>query len=111
MIRKPSVSLDTDRAEQLAGLAGLGWTTSALGFLGTVLGYGNSVVSRLVAEPSSLLYVGVVCFLAMVGLDRIASRTRRGVERATGDADDESDENGDGGATPAVGADPTPREG
>ncbi|WP_123535207.1 hypothetical protein [Halosimplex salinum] len=71
---KQIASLDTDFADQLAGVAGLGWTTSTLGFLGTVLGYGNSVVSRLVTEPSSLLYVGFVCFLATLGLDRVAKR-------------------------------------
>jgi len=101
MIRKPSVSLDTDLTEQLAGLAGLGWTTSTLGFLGTVLGYGNSVVSRLVTEPSSLLYVGGVCFLAMLGLDRIANRAG---ERSDGDDVDGAD---DDRGVPAV----TPREG
>ncbi|MFC7140930.1 hypothetical protein ACFQMA_13985 [Halosimplex aquaticum] len=71
---KSITSLDTDSAEQLAGVTGLGWTTSTLGFLGTVLGYGNSVVSRLVTDPQSLLYVGVVCFLATLGLDRVARR-------------------------------------
>jgi hypothetical protein len=105
MIRKPTVSLDTDLAEQLAGLAGLGWTTSTLGFLGTVLGYGNSVVSRLVTEPSSLLYVGAVCFLAMLGLDRIANRASRPDEESEGAATD------DGDAGPAVDAAVTPREG
>ncbi|QLH80748.1 hypothetical protein [Halosimplex pelagicum] len=103
MIRKPSVSLDTDLAEQLAGLAGLGWTTSTLGFLGTVLGYGNSVVSRLVTEPSSLLYVGAVCFLATLGLDRIANRATEGDEEREPDGPDGPDGDGD----PAV----TPREG
>lgn len=70
--------LDTDVADQLVGVAGLGWTTSTLGFLGTALGYGNSIVSRLVTEPSSLLYVGFVCFLATLGLDRVAKRTADG---------------------------------
>mgnify|MGYP000141509269 CR=1 FL=1 len=63
---------DTDLVEQLAGVTGLGWTTSTLGFLGTVLGYGNGLVSRLVTEPRSFLYVGAVCFLATLGLDRVA---------------------------------------
>lgn len=66
--------LDTDLTDQLAGVAGVGWTTSTLGFLGTALGYGNSLVSRLVTDPRSLLYVGVVCFLATLGLDRVAGR-------------------------------------
>jgi len=104
MIRKPTVSLDTDLTDQLAGLAGLGWTTSTLGFLGTVLGYGNSVVGRLVTDPSSLLYVGAVCFLATLGLDRVANRAS--------DASDESEADGaDGDGGPAVDAAVTPREG
>ncbi|QPV64922.1 hypothetical protein I7X12_10070 [Halosimplex litoreum] len=107
MIRKPTVSLDTDLAEQLAGLAGLGWTTSTLGFLGTVLGYGNSVVSRLVTEPSSLLYVGAVCFLATVGLDRVANGARERDGEGESDAADDIDGRGD----PAVDAAVTPCEG
>jgi len=94
---KPSWPLDTDSAEQLAGVAGLGWTTSTLGFLGTALGYGNSVVSRLVTEPSSLLYVGVVCFLATLGLDRAANRATdegraRSEDEASSDATEQSQE-------------------
>ncbi|WP_436925299.1 hypothetical protein [Halosimplex amylolyticum] len=69
---KPSLPTNADTAEQLAGITGLGWTTSTLGFLGTVLGYGNSIVGRLVTDPQSLLYVGSVCFLATLGLDRLA---------------------------------------
>ncbi|WP_415379522.1 hypothetical protein [Halosimplex sp. TS25] len=68
---KPTLPTDTT-AEQLAGITGLGWTTSTLGFLSTVLGYGNSIVGRLVTDPQSLLYVGSVCFLATLGLDRLA---------------------------------------
>lgn len=70
----PTEESDRDVLEQLAGITGIGWTTSTLGFLGTVLGYGNSIVARLVAEPQSLLYVGGVCFLATLGLDRLTNR-------------------------------------
>lgn len=61
-----------DVLNQLAGITGLGWTTSVLGFLSTVVASGNSIVSRLVADPQSLLYVGAVFFVATVGLDRLA---------------------------------------
>jgi hypothetical protein len=64
-----------DLLNQLAGLTGLGWTTSTLGFLSTVVGYGNGIVSRLVIEPQSLLYLGGMFFLATLGLDRLVKRT------------------------------------
>lgn len=62
---------DRSVLDQLAGITGIGWTASALGFLSTVVGHGNSVVTRLVAEPQSLLYIGGVFFLATFGLDRL----------------------------------------
>ena len=65
---------DTDTLDQLAGVTGVGWTASALGFLSTVVGYGNSIVTRLVAEPQSLLYIGSVFLLATLGLDRLTER-------------------------------------
>ncbi|WP_144921497.1 hypothetical protein [Halorubrum salsamenti] len=66
---------DEDLLNQLTGLTGLGWTTSVLGYLSTVIGYGNGLISRLVAEPQSLLYVGGSFFLLTLGLDRLQSRT------------------------------------
>lgn len=68
------LSLDGETLHQLAGFTGFGWTMSVLGFLSTVLGYGNSLLSRLVTDPQSLLYVGGVFFLATLGLDRLANR-------------------------------------
>jgi len=65
------VPLEADTAEQLAGFTGLGWTTSILGYLGTVLGYGNGLVTRLVAEPQALLYLGLVLLATTLGLDRL----------------------------------------
>ena len=56
---------------RLAGVTGVGWTLSLLGYLSTVVGYGNSLVTRLVADPQSLLYLGSVLFVATVGLDRL----------------------------------------
>lgn len=64
---------DRDSLDQLAGFTGVGWTTSTLGFLSTAMGYGNSLISRFVADSKSLLYVGVVFFLATLGLDRLAN--------------------------------------
>lgn len=63
-----------DVLTQIAGLTGLGWTISVLGFLSTVAGYGTSLVTRLVTEPHALLYLGAVFFLATIGLDRLANR-------------------------------------
>lgn len=61
---------EIELVDQIAGITGLGWTASLLGYAITVIGYGNSVVSRLVADPQSLLYVGTVLFLVTIGLDR-----------------------------------------
>lgn len=74
MQRQQSSVVDGDPLDQLAGVTGLGWTVSLLGYLGTVVGYGNAVVSRLVVDPQSLLYVGSALFLATFGLDRIRNR-------------------------------------
>lgn len=65
---------DKDLLNQLTGLTGLGWTTSVLGYLSTVIGYGNGLISRLVAEPQSLLYVGGGFFVLTLGLDRFRNR-------------------------------------
>jgi hypothetical protein len=78
---------DEDLLNQLTGLTGLGWTTSVLGYLSTVIGYGNGLISRLVAEPQSLLYVGGSFFLLTLGLDRLQSRlvAKRGREEGGGE--------------------------
>lgn len=65
---------DSDVLDTIAGIFGVGWTTSTLGFLASLLGYGNWLVSRLVTDPQSLLYVGLVCFLTTLGLDRLSTR-------------------------------------
>jgi len=74
MQQQRSSVFDSDSLDQLAGVTGLGWTVSVLGYLGTVIGYSNAVVSRLVVEPQSLLYVGSALFVATFGLDRIRNR-------------------------------------
>ena len=65
---------DTDLLNQLSGLTGLGWTGSVLGYLSTMIGYGNGLISRLATEPKSLLYVGGSFFLLTLGLDRLQHR-------------------------------------
>ncbi len=74
MLLKPSGETDKDLLNQLSGLTGMGWTTSILGYLGTVIGYGNGLVSRLVTDPQSLLYVGGSFFILTLGLERFRSR-------------------------------------
>lgn len=70
LLIQPSPS-ETDLVDQIAGITGLAWTGSLLGYLITVIGYGNSVISRLVVEPRSLLYVGTILFAVTLGLDRL----------------------------------------
>lgn len=75
---------DKDLLNQLTGLTGIGWTASVLGYLSTVIGYGNGLISRLATEPQSLLYVGGSFFLLTLGLERLQNRTateRGGEER------------------------------
>ncbi|MFC7136646.1 hypothetical protein [Halobaculum litoreum] len=76
--------------ERAAGVTGVGWTASALGYLGTAIGVGNS----LVTNPQSLLYLGGVCFVATLGLDRLNGRDDG--DEAT--ADDEVDDGVDAAA-------------
>lgn len=72
MALRGKISPDGETLHQLAGFTGFGWTVSLLGFLSTVIGYGNTIVSRLVTDPHSLLYLGGVFFLATLGLDHLA---------------------------------------
>lgn len=57
--------------DQLAGLTGIGWTVSMLGFLSAVLDVGRWDAGHLGADPAPLLAVGVVLFVTTVGLDRL----------------------------------------
>jgi len=74
MSRRIIGDTDEDLLNQLTGLTGIGWTTSILGYLSTVIGYGNGLISRIVAEPQSLLYVGGSFFLLTLGLERLQSK-------------------------------------
>lgn len=60
--------LDTEAVTQVAGLTGLGWTTSVLAYLGLALGYGNG----LIGDPQLFLYLGIALLLTTAGLDRLA---------------------------------------
>lgn len=53
--------------DQVAGITGVGWTASLLGYLSTVLGFNTA----LGANPQSLLYLGAVLFVTTLGLDRV----------------------------------------
>lgn len=77
---------DASVLERAAGVTGVGWTASALGYLGAAIGVGDTPISN----PQSLLYLGVVCFLATVGIDRLNDR------RSDGKTDD-GDRTDDGG--------------
>lgn len=69
--------LSDDEMDRLAGLTGLGWTSSLLLYLAAVIGTGSGVVTGLVTDPRTLLYVGAVLFVLTVGLDRLATHTGR----------------------------------
>lgn len=62
---------DVDVLDQIAGLTGLGWTAALLGYLASAIGSGNSLLTRLVVDPQSLLYVGGVLLVTTFGLDRL----------------------------------------
>jgi hypothetical protein len=65
---------------QLAGITGLGWTVLILGYLGTVIGYGDDLVIPIVREPQLLLYLGIILFVITFGLDQLRG-TRPNEER------------------------------
>lgn len=56
---------------ELAGITGFGSPASFLGVLGSLAGYGNSLLSTVAMGPLSLLSPGIACFIAMLGLDRL----------------------------------------
>ncbi len=62
---------DTDLLNQLAGITGVGWTISIVGYLSAAIGYGTVYITRLVTDPQSLLYLGSVLFVTTFGLDRL----------------------------------------
>lgn len=67
-------SLEGETIDQVAGITGIGWTTSLLVFLTTAIGYSNSLISRFMSDSRVFLYAGVVFFLMTLGLDRVANR-------------------------------------
>lgn len=65
---------DSNVLDQLAGITGIGWTVSILGYVSAAIGYGTVFISRLVTDPQSLLYLGGVLFMTTLGLDRLRDR-------------------------------------
>lgn len=74
------VASNPDQLAQLAGVTGVGWTVSALGYLATVLGFGGSHVTWLPLGAQPLLYLAGACLVATLGLDRLRE-TRSNRER------------------------------
>ncbi|SHH50503.1 hypothetical protein [Halobaculum gomorrense] len=70
MSLKQRIGANGDALDQVAGITGIGWTASVLGYLSAVIGYGNS----LVTNPQALLYLGGAFFMTTLGLDRLRSR-------------------------------------
>lgn len=93
MLLKPTTIAENGLLDQLAGITGLGWTASLLGYLITVIGYGNSLVTRLVADPHSLLYLGSALFVATLGLDRLQNSLTSG---ESGSRENDSEDVGGG---------------
>ena len=67
MSLKQRPELNEELLNQLAGLTGLGWTASMLGFVSAAIGYGGSFAPG----PQWFLSLAVVFFLATVGIDRL----------------------------------------
>jgi hypothetical protein len=65
MSLKRTVLSEDGVLDTVAGITGLGWTGSVLGYLGTVVGYGG------LGNPQSLLYLGGALFVTTFGLDRL----------------------------------------
>jgi hypothetical protein len=71
---KEKLQANEDALNQVVGITGFGWTASLLGYLSTIIGYGNT----LITNPQSLLYVGGVFFVATLGLDRLKNTLSNG---------------------------------
>lgn len=67
MSLKQKLAANEEALNQVAGVTGFGWTASLLGYLGSVIGYSNT----LFTNSQSLLYLGGVLFVATLGLDRL----------------------------------------
>jgi len=67
MSLKPELPTGEQVIDQIAGITGFGWSASLLGYLSAAVGKGVP----LVTSPQSLLYLGGVCFVTTLGLDRL----------------------------------------
>lgn len=76
MSLKESIGADENALETVAGVTGIGWTTSLLGYLVTVAGY-SAVPS---VGPRPLLYLGGFLLVTTLGLDRLKDELSNGGE-------------------------------
>lgn len=58
---------------ELAGITGVGWTASSLGFIGSLVWYGNAPGPSQPLGSWVLLAVAIGCFVTTVGLDAFRS--------------------------------------
>jgi hypothetical protein len=70
MSPKEEIDANADLLDTAAGLTGIGWTTSLLGYLATAMG--NSPTPLV--SPQSLLYLGGILFVTTIGLDALSDR-------------------------------------
>lgn len=70
MLDRDLLALRPEDIHQLAGVTGVGWTVSLLGYLVTLLRYGTDQTALLGAEPRVLLYLGCLLFVTTLALDR-----------------------------------------
>lgn len=68
---KPGRLSDEAFLHELAGITGVGWTGSMLGFLGSMIWYGDGLGASLPPGSRVLFYLAVACFVATVGLDAL----------------------------------------
>ncbi|AGN02287.1 hypothetical protein L593_11720 [Salinarchaeum sp. Harcht-Bsk1] len=68
---KPEILSDEQFLHELAGITGLGWTASTLGFIGSLIWYGDAPGGSHPLESRVLLYLGICCFVATIGLDAL----------------------------------------
>jgi hypothetical protein len=62
--------MDEDTLNQVAGITGLGWTASILGYLSSLIGSSTT----LITNSQLLLYLGGVFFVTTLGLDRLKNK-------------------------------------
>mgnify|MGYP000580871393 CR=1 FL=1 len=69
----PRTLADEELLHELAGITGVGWTASSLGFIGSLLWYGDGIGASHSLATRALLYLAIASFLATLGLDALRS--------------------------------------